>query len=65
MIKKVRRIGNSRGIILEKAILEAVDYTDETELDIKINGRRITIEPVVKPATRPNLFAGATGGKNV
>jgi antitoxin MazE len=49
MRKKLSAIGNSLGIIIEKPILELLDITRETELDMTTEGGRLIIAPVKKP----------------
>jgi len=47
MIVKVRKIGNSAGILLSKSMMEQCSIKDEVNITVKNN--IITIEPVVKP----------------
>lgn len=46
MIKKLRKVGNSQAIILDKSILELLNIDKETSLDISTNGDVILIKPV-------------------
>ena len=46
MIKKLRKVGNSQAIILDKSILELLKIDKETSLDISTNGDVIFIKPV-------------------
>ncbi len=48
MRKKLSAIGNSLGIVIEKPILELLDITKDTELDMKTDGERLVIAPVRK-----------------
>jgi antitoxin component of MazEF toxin-antitoxin module len=48
MRKKLSAIGNSLGIVIEKPILELLDITRETELDMTTDGGRLIIAPVRK-----------------
>ena len=48
MRKKLSAIGNSLGIVIEKPILELLDITRETELDMTTEGGRLIIAPVRK-----------------
>ena len=43
----IRRIGNSRGVILPAAVLEEVGAT--AELDLTVKGGRIVLEPIREP----------------
>lgn len=46
MPKKLVRHGNSRAIVIDKAILELLKIDDETDLELSTNGRSLTITPV-------------------
>jgi antitoxin MazE len=46
MRKKLSAIGNSLGIVIEKPILELLDFTKDTELDMTTDGDRLIIAPV-------------------
>jgi antitoxin component of MazEF toxin-antitoxin module len=48
MRKKLSAIGNSLGIVIEKPILELLDITRDTELDMTTEGGRLIIAPVRK-----------------
>jgi antitoxin MazE len=48
MRKRLSSIGNSLGIVIEKPILELLDFTRETELDMTTDGERLIISPVRK-----------------
>ncbi|MFO8003912.1 AbrB/MazE/SpoVT family DNA-binding domain-containing protein [Thioalkalivibrio sp.] len=50
----LRKIGNSRGVLIPAALLAQVEITDEIEL--RLEGARIIIEPV-KPS-REGWFDG-------
>lgn len=45
MRKKLVRHGNSRAIVLDKAILELLDIDDDTDLDLSTDGRALIIVP--------------------
>lgn len=47
MVKEIRKIGNSKGIILDAAILDAmkIDVGDKVEITIHARGNA-TIEPI-------------------
>jgi antitoxin MazE len=49
MKKHLTSIGNSLGLVIEKPILELLAITQETELDMITDGKRLIIEP-----SRPN-----------
>jgi antitoxin component of MazEF toxin-antitoxin module len=46
MVKKLSRIGNSLGLILERPILELLNVDESTELEISTDGEMLTIRPV-------------------
>lgn len=51
MIKKLIVIGNSYGLLIDKAILDLLRITPDTELEISTDGRRLIIEPHEKGKT--------------
>ncbi len=48
MRKKLSAIGNSLGIVIEKPILELLDITRDTELEMTTEGGKLIIAPVKK-----------------
>jgi len=46
MRKKLTHIGNSLGLVIEKPILELLDITQETELEVTTDGKRLIVEPL-------------------
>ena len=46
MTKRIRAIGNSAGIIIDKPILELLKITPETELELSTDGERLVITPL-------------------
>ena len=46
MRKNLSAIGNSLGIVIEKPILELLNITRDTELEVTTDGSRLIIEPV-------------------
>jgi antitoxin MazE len=49
MVKKLSAVGNSLGLIIERPILELLDITRETSLEITTDGESLTIRPIRKP----------------
>ena len=45
MLKKLSAVGNSLGLIIERPILELLDITKDTLLEIKTDGRALIIQP--------------------
>ncbi len=62
MRKNLSVIGNSLGLIIEKPILELLNITRDTELEVTTDGTRLIIEPVreVEPKGRRTRVASAT-----
>jgi len=46
MRKNLSAIGNSLGLVIEKPILEMLNITRDTELEVTTDGTRLIIEPV-------------------
>ena len=46
MVKTLRPIGNSLGLIIDKPILDLLKITAETSLEITTDGDSITIRPL-------------------
>ena len=59
MTKRLRAIGNSAGIIIDKPILELLKITPDTELDLSTDGERLIITPIRTPAARRSTLARA------
>jgi antitoxin component of MazEF toxin-antitoxin module len=45
MKKRLVRHGNSRALVIDKAILELLKIDDDTELEVTTDGRSLTIRP--------------------
>ncbi|HSK00976.1 MAG TPA: hypothetical protein VK932_07035 [Kofleriaceae bacterium] len=54
MIKKLSTVGNSLGLIIERPILELLDITKDTPLEVKTDGEALIIRPV-KPSKLSKL----------
>jgi len=50
MIKKLTPIGNSLGLIIDRPILNLLDISRDTALEIKTDGQTLTIRPVKEGA---------------
>jgi antitoxin MazE len=46
MIKKLSAVGNSLGVIIERPILELLDITRDTPLEVKTDGEALIIRPL-------------------
>ncbi len=58
MVKKLAAVGNSLGLIIEKPILELLNITGDTLLEVKTDGEALIIRPV-KPNKKERLRASA------
>jgi len=59
MIKKLSAVGNSLGLIIERPILELLDITKDTPLEIKTDGEGLIIRPVKKASRTDRVLAAA------
>jgi antitoxin MazE len=48
MIKTLSAVGNSLGLIIERPILELLNITKDTELEVRTDGDALIIRPVRK-----------------
>ena len=48
MIKKLSAVGNSLGFIIERPILELLNITKDTPLDVRTDGEALIIRPVAR-----------------
>jgi antitoxin component of MazEF toxin-antitoxin module len=55
MTKRLQAIGNSSGIIIDRAILDLLGITQETDLDLETDGKRLIITPVQGDDRRKRL----------
>ena len=46
MVKTLSAIGNSLGLIIEKPILELLNITRDTKLEVRTDGEALIIRPV-------------------
>ena len=61
MVKKLKRIGNSQGIIIDKAVLELLKITMDTPLEIETDGQNLIIKPIREtPTDRQSRIAALT-----
>lgn len=57
LIKRLSRIGNSQGILLDKVILDMVGIGMETDLEIRADGKQLVIRPVPAGKARGDVMA--------
>ena len=55
MTKRLQAIGNSSGIIIDRAILDLLGITQETDLDLETDGKRLIITPLQGDDRRKRL----------
>lgn len=48
----IRNIGNSRGCIIPSSFIRQLDLKDGSEVDVRLDGNRITITPIVSKQNR-------------
>ena len=59
MRKNLSAIGNSLGLVIEKPILELLNITRDTELEVTTDGTRLIVEPVREVEARRRGRVGA------
>lgn len=59
MVKKLSAVGNSLGLIIERPILELLDITKDTPLEVSTDGEALIIRPVRKGNTKERALAAA------
>ena len=65
MRKNLSAIGNSLGIVIEKPILELLNITRDTELEVTTDGSRLIIAPVRTEAPGGRGGGGGAATKRV
>lgn len=60
MIKKLSPVGNSLGLIIERPILELLNITRDTPLEIRTDGEGLIIRPVRELSRRERIQASAS-----
>jgi antitoxin component of MazEF toxin-antitoxin module len=59
MIKKLSAVGNSLGLIIERPILELLNITKDTLLEIKTDGEALIIRPAKTASQMDRVLAAA------
>ncbi|HEY3378722.1 MAG TPA: AbrB/MazE/SpoVT family DNA-binding domain-containing protein [Armatimonadota bacterium] len=62
MIKKLTRHGNSRALVIDRAVLELLHIDENTPLEISTDGTRLIIEPVPEGDRRACIEASLATG---
>ena len=52
MSKKLTKHGNSLALVLDKPILKMLDISEQTQLELSIEGDALVIRPATKKKTR-------------
>jgi antitoxin MazE len=56
VIKKLVRHGNSRALVIDKPILDLLNISDDTEIEIVTDGASLTMRPVRSDVERRHAF---------
>lgn len=60
MIKRLQAVGNSSGVIIDRPILDLLNITSETQLEVSTDGERLILTPLrVKGDSRKAKVAKA------
>ena len=59
MVKKLSAVGNSLGLIIERPILELLDITKDTPLEIRTDGEALIIRPIKEAPLMDRALAAA------
>ncbi len=65
MRKNLSAIGNSLGLVIEKPILELLNITRDTELEVTTDGTRLIVEPVREVEAKGRRGRVASAAKRV
>lgn len=55
MIKRLTKHGNSLALVIEKPVLELLNITDKTALEVVTDGQELRVRPVRDSAKRKKL----------
>jgi antitoxin MazE len=59
MIRKLSAVGTNLGLIIEQPILDLLDITTDTLLEIKTDGEALIIRPMKQPSRAERVLAAA------
>ena len=57
MLKTLTKHGNSYALIIDRAILDLLNISPETPLEVSTDGRTLTIAPAAEPKRRARIDA--------
>jgi antitoxin component of MazEF toxin-antitoxin module len=59
MIKRLRRVGNSNAIVLDRAIMELIGLVEDAEVQLTVTDGSLIVTPVHPRAISPERFEAA------
>lgn len=59
MIKRIKRVGNSQALILDKPLMELVGLTEGASVQVTVSGGSIVLTPTSPRAVDPERFEAA------
>ncbi len=59
MIKKLSTVGNSLGLIIERPLLDLLNITQDTPLEVTTDGEALIIRPAKKQSQTDRVMAAA------
>lgn len=62
MIKKVRKVGNSHVITLDKAIMEQMGLREGSEVNVQLDGRNAVVSPAMPRVKDEEVTAALADG---
>ena len=48
IVKRLTRQGNSAALVIDKQLLDLLDFNQHTDLKITVNGRQLIVEPLTE-----------------
>jgi antitoxin component of MazEF toxin-antitoxin module len=48
LVRRLSQIGNSKGLILPRTVLEMLSWDIDGEVELKIEGRKLVVSPVTR-----------------
>jgi antitoxin component of MazEF toxin-antitoxin module len=46
IVKKLTRQGNSAALVIDKQLMDLLNFTQDTDLKITVSGRKLIVEPL-------------------
>ena len=63
LVRRLSQIGNSKGIILPQTVLELLNWDADAEVELKIEGKKLTVSPARRRRYATDEEAGAVADK--